>query len=316
MEQIVVVDKFTFSELPKKAIYIVDDFFKDSIKDENLKIIYVKGGESLKEWDELYKILEKLFLLNADRDTTLVAIGGGTVLDFVGLTAGLFMRGIDHIFIPTTLLAMADASVGGKCAINFLDRKNQVGIFKQAQKIILDFNFLDTLQRQQLSDGLVEILKIFLLLDKDYAYDLIDNILKGKDIDYKRIVNRAIDLKKEVTRKDMLDKGIRNILNFGHTIGHAIESYFNYKLSHGMCVLLGMINETKFFKNLEVSKLLEEIFVKLYFDNPNNIDFNNKELEKFILNDKKKINDEVMMVDLINIGCFKQKMVRLEDLCR
>lgn len=214
--------------------------------DTNLpfKTIVVKNGEVNKNLDSLSQILRKLSFEGGDRKSLMINLGGGVVTDIGGFAASIFKRGIDFVNIPTTLLSMVDASVGGKTGIDLDDLKNQVGTFSFPKMIIVDFNYLQTLPPRELKSGFAEMLKHGLIANQSHWEKL-----KKSSIDIETLssfIADSIEVKKQVVESDPFEKGLRKILNFGHTIGHAIESHFLKTESpylHGEAIAIGMISE-------------------------------------------------------------------------
>lgn len=220
--------------------------FKNSIK------FVLKDGEKQKNFQNYQKILNFALKNRLERKDAIVAIGGGVVGDIAGFAASTYLRGIDFIQIPTTLLACVDSSVGGKVAINTVFGKNLVGAFYQPKAVFCNLNFLKTLDERQFKTGLAEVIKyafiekncpksteynFFTFLDKN-----VDKILARDDESLARIIEISLALKASVVIKDEKEQGLRKILNFGHTYGHAVEKITNYKkYTHGEAVAMGMI---------------------------------------------------------------------------
>ncbi len=208
----------------------------------NAEVIEVESGENSKSIGISSMIWQTLIDFNADKDALIINLGGGMISDLGGFTAALYKRGISFINIPTTLLAMADASVGGKTAIDFSDTKNVIGTFTRPAEVFINTRFLKTLNERQLSNGLAEIFKIALVSDKKLWKQLQKEVHYDQDLIYS-----SIRLKNKIVLKDPFDKGIRKSLNFGHTIGHAIEALMltgASPLLHGEAILIGMIIES------------------------------------------------------------------------
>lgn len=203
-------------------------------------VIYtMEMGEGSKSIDVFGKLLETMLQNGFSRKDCVVAVGGGVVGDVAGFAASVYMRGIDFYNIPTTLLSQIDSSIGGKTAINFGGVKNIVGTFYQPKKVLIDAELLKTLPPRQISNGLAEAIKMALTSDKD-LFELLENGDIDSSID--EIIIRSLNIKKNVVEQDEKETGLRRILNFGHTIGHGIESSTGIKeLYHGECVALGMI---------------------------------------------------------------------------
>lgn len=201
-------------------------------------ILTLPQGEENKTMDSLERILRKLVELCATRRDRVIAVGGGVVGDMTGLAAALYMRGIDWINIPTTVLSQVDSSVGGKTAIDFAGVKNAVGAFYPPKMVIIDHDTLTTLSKRQVANGLAEALKMSLTSDET-LFELFENKDPFEHLD--EICERAIRIKKAVVEEDERESGLRRVLNFGHTIGHGIELACGGKLLHGECVAIGMV---------------------------------------------------------------------------
>ena len=198
--------------------------------------IVIKAGEQHKNLQTIQRIWKTLLKHHADRNALLVNLGGGVITDLGGFAASTYKRGIKFIHIPTTLLAMVDAAIGGKTGIDFGGGKNQIGTFAEAEEVIIDPVFLETLPERELCSGLAEMLK--------YGFIADTNLLNVNLENYQQYITRAGEIKSEIVAKDPTEKGLRKILNFGHTIGHAIESHClttDFPLLHGEAVALGML---------------------------------------------------------------------------
>ncbi len=221
--------------------------FREHLPDVEIDhVISVKSGEKQKNLDQAIYIWETLTELKIARDALFINLGGGVITDIGGFVASTYKRGISFINFPTSLLGMADAAIGGKTGIDFKGYKNQVGLFTDPVCVIIDPVFLDTLEDIQWQSGFAEILKYGLIMDRELW-----NMLVGKDYhdidDWNNIITRAARDKIDIVHHDALEKGIRKNLNFGHTIGHAIESYYlkhDHPVTHGQAVAAGMICET------------------------------------------------------------------------
>lgn len=191
-----------------------------------------------------------------NRDSLLIAFGGGVIGDLGGYVASTYFRGIPYIQIPTTLLAMVDSSIGGKTAINIPAGKNLVGSFYQPQKVYIDTKFLDTLPDQELKAGMAEVIKIAAICDEtlfSYLEEHVDEILQKNTQALHHIIEHNAHNKAMVCSQDEKEQGVRAILNFGHTIGHAVETLMKFELLHGECVAIGMVIETAIGVNLSIN---------------------------------------------------------------
>jgi 3-dehydroquinate synthase len=210
------------------------------------EVIEIKSGEQSKSIDNVIGIWKNFSDFKLDRNSLVINLGGGMICDLGGFAASTYKRGIDFINIPTTLLSMVDAAIGGKTGINFLGFKNQIGVFKNPNFILIDIKFLKTLPYREFLSGYAEVIKHSLIIDPILWELLKNNNPKDNNIDYE-IIKRAVLVKHNIVITDPKEKNIRKILNFGHTIGHAFESYSlnndAHPLTHGEAVAMGIICE-------------------------------------------------------------------------
>jgi len=207
-------------------------------------IIDFPAGEDAKNIGTAVAIVERLIKLGADRKSALIALGGGVVGDMTGFIASTFMRSVPYIQIPTTLVAQVDSSIGGKTAIDLPEGKNLLGTFYQPKGVYIDVKFLDTLPEEEMSSGLAEVIK-YGVIDNLEAFNFLERNIKAiKKRDrgvLEEMIENACRIKKAIVEIDEKELGIRRVLNFGHTIGHAIEAESDYTISHGAAVSLGMV---------------------------------------------------------------------------
>lgn len=275
------------------------------------QIIKIQPGESSKYLNTCEKIWHSLNVVGAGRDALLINLGGGVVSDVGGFCASVYKRGIDFINVPTSLLAMADASVGGKTGIDFKNNKNMLGTFNQPKGVFIDPSFLSTLQKRHFNNGMAEVYKIAIVADKKLW-----NLLKtdGFANNINEVVKKSVMFKNNIVLKDPFDHSYRKILNFGHTIGHAIESYYLSTPSpflHGECVMAGMLIELHLSlqKNLINQAVFDEVFkFILKKANPKISALSYHQLIKYIKNDKKIKNSEILCALPISIGEFNYKV--------
>lgn len=213
-----------------------------------IEIIEIEAGEINKSIETCIEVWHALTDLGADRKGLIINVGGGTVTDLGGFVASTFKRGLDFINVPTSLLAMTDASVGGKTGVDLGALKNQVGVINNPVAVLIDTQFLETLPQQEMRSGLAEMLKHGLIADKKYWNNFSDlSNLTTDDLD--ALIHWSVEIKNNIVQQDPNEKGLRKILNFGHTIGHAMESYFlnsAVPLLHGEAVAAGMVLESYF----------------------------------------------------------------------
>jgi 3-dehydroquinate synthase len=227
--------------------------------------LVIDDGESGKDVSTVLSIIKWAHDAGIDRDGIFLGIGGGSVLDVVGFSASIYLRGVDYVNVPTTMLSMVDASLGGKTGVNAMGIKNVIGVIKQPRAVIVDLSFLNTLPMPNYVDGFSEVMKYGVTMDKELFHYVIDNkdplLSKERNalewVIYRSLINKAL-----IVEKDELDRtGDRAVLNYGHTIGHAIESASNFLISHGRAVALGMICEARIgvklgYTSADVPKLL------------------------------------------------------------
>ena len=209
--------------------------------------IRIPSGEVYKNLDSCEKIWEELTQMNADRKSLIINLGGGVITDMGGFIASCFKRGIRFVNIPTTLLSMVDASVGGKTGVDLGSLKNLIGLFSNPEMVIIDPEYLNTLSERELKSGLAEIIKYGLTFDQA-LWNYIKEFESLELSKIKGLIYRSIEIKNEVVLKDLKETGLRKALNFGHTFGHALESYYleNEKkntLTHGEAIAVGMVVE-------------------------------------------------------------------------
>jgi 3-dehydroquinate synthase len=222
----------------------------------DVSLLAFSAGEKSKGFKTYLTLLQALIRLKVDRNTLILSLGGGVVGDIAGFVAATYMRGISYIQIPTTLLAMVDSSIGGKTGINMAAGKNLAGAFWQPVGVVTDVSCLASLSNKHFINGLFEVIKIFLTCDKSSLHYFKAHLLEIMSRDPIALVNliqRAIKLKTEIIAQDVYEKHLRMVLNFGHTLGHAIEKTSHYKILHGYAVGFGMLIEAKI---AELSSLL------------------------------------------------------------
>ncbi|MCH5155134.1 MAG: 3-dehydroquinate synthase [Clostridiales bacterium] len=231
------------------------------VTDENVAKLYpelainafvIPAGEDSKNQQTLFSVLAEMDSRGLKRTDKIAALGGGVVGDIVGLAASLYMRGIDWIVIPTTLLAMVDSSIGGKTSINFNGAKNLVGAFHAPERVIISYDFLETLYEEDWLCGYGELIKTCLLTEKSYTMltENLESIIQyDRDALY-TLIEKCIEIKKAVVQADPKDKRLRKLLNVGHTVGHALEAIDGYKSTHGEYVLKGIMTECTMCKDL------------------------------------------------------------------
>ncbi len=269
-------------------------------------LITLPQGEGSKNFESYQLILKTLVEKGFTRTDCVVAVGGGVVGDLAGFAAASFMRGIDFYNIPTTVLSQVDSSIGGKTAIDFEGYKNIVGAFWPPKRVLIDPDTLETLPRRQIANGLAEAIKMSLTSDGE-LFEVFEQHDPFSLID--TIIERSLMIKKKVVEEDEKETGLRKILNFGHTVAHAIESeneMQNYY--HGECVAMGML----YMCSAQVRERLLPVLEKLSL--PTLTDFNTEGLLRAIRHDKKMSGDRITVVYVAAPGSYELKKMTLEEL--
>ncbi|MFK5883786.1 MAG: 3-dehydroquinate synthase [Candidatus Izemoplasma sp.] len=296
-----------------QTVIITDDFipkiYLNTIRKWliNALVIEIPAREKSKSFDQAYKIINTLTEQNFSRKAQVIALGGGVVGDLAGFVASIYKRGISFIQIPTTLLSQVDSSIGGKVAVNSPLAKNIIGSFYQPKLVLIDPLTLNTLSERELSNGVGEIIK----------YGVIDDIMLFKtllnDNIYDNIqdtIYKSLQIKKKYVLADVYDNNIRQILNFGHTIGHAIETISNYDILHGEAIAIGML---KMSKEHNYYKDLLKIVIK--HNLPTEFRYNKNDIFEIIKKDKKMESDSILKIILVNkLGNAVVTEIQIEEI--
>ncbi|MBK8517939.1 MAG: 3-dehydroquinate synthase [Saprospiraceae bacterium] len=271
-------------------------------------VIRIPSGEHNKTINTCQQVWSKLMQNGADRHSLLINLGGGVIGDLGGFCAATYMRGIRFIQVPTTLLSQVDASVGGKLGVDLLGFKNMVGIIQDPAAVFIFTEFLNTLPQNQIRSGFAELLKHGLIADKS-AWDTLSHKANISGLDYENLVYESVKIKKNVTEQDPYENGLRKILNFGHTIGHAVESYWmdsSTPLLHGEAIAIGMVSEA--FLSYRVGKISEgELFdirnalIRIYGHHPKYVR-PATDLIEIMKGDKKNIKGSIRFALLESVG--------------
>ena len=276
----------------------------------NVSFILIPNGEEAKSLIVMEKLFSKLLQFNCDRSSIFLALGGGVVGDLTGFMAAVFMRGVDYIQIPTTLLAMVDSSIGGKTGVNLCEGKNLIGAFWHPKAVVVDPLLLNTLPKREFTSAMGEIIKYGAIMDKKLfmkVVDNLDNLLNaGKNELISDIIVNCAEIKSKIVEEDEKEYGKRKILNFGHTIGHALETYLGFKnIRHGEAVSYGMLLASRLslqFSELNERshELLTDTIARLPL--PDLPKLNNEKILSILSNDKKNKNGKYGFVLLSEIG--------------
>lgn len=271
-------------------------------------ICTVNAGETSKSIESFSELLHKMLENGFSRNDCVVAVGGGVVGDLSGFVASAYMRGVDFYNIPTTLLSQIDSSIGGKTAVNFGGIKNVVGAFYQPKKVLIDPDLLKTLPERQISNGLAEAIKMAVTSDSE-LFEIFESKSIKDNLD--EIIIRSLNIKKSVVEQDEKESGLRRILNFGHTIGHGIESSINpEELYHGECVALGIIPMCSESIRPRVTNVLKKC--NLY----NLIDFDWSKISEIMFHDKKADGASVIVTTVDDIGKYEIKKMKCSQVIK
>ena len=321
------INKFIINIAKKKekVFCIIDSKIKIDLnfaKQKNINIIFINCGEKIKTFDGYRNLNEKLIKSNVNRKSIIIAIGGGTLGDLVGFVASTILRGLEFFLIPTTLLSQVDSSIGGKNGINTIFGKNLIGTFYQPKEVLIDISILNSLPKKEIRSGYAEIVKHALIKDYQFFCWLEKNANKLLNLNksiLEKAIYKSIIIKLFYVLKDekelLLNNNSRSMLNFGHTIGHAIESHYNYKrFNHGEAISIGMITEAKISNYLGMLSFdeLEKIiihFKKCKLKVHDNI-LKDKKLINKLTKDKKNFQNNInfSLIDKIGRSIFYKKL--------
>ena len=295
----ILVDEFT----SKYCLPIIQDLLPS-----NFTKVLIKSGEHHKNLATCEQVWDRMTKANMDRHSLLVNLGGGVIGDLGGFCASTYKRGIDFIQIPTTLLAQVDASVGGKLGIDFHGLKNHIGVFQLPKAVLIDPKFIDTLSIQQKKSGFSEIIKHCLIRDEKEWSAIRQQSFE--ELDLSKLIAHSVAIKEAVVLEDPKEAGLRKILNFGHTLGHAIETYLldkgKRKILHGEAIAIGMIVEAFISHQRDLISLQELEEIESYlFENYGRVKLHSEEISKIIAltaQDKKNKGKEIRFSLLTGIG--------------
>ena len=311
------IDKLKQIKLDTKVVIVTNptiealhiDYLKSHINAKELSVVTVPDGEEYKNMQSIDIILNHCFEQKFNRNSVLIAFGGGVIGDMTGFAASIYQRGIDFIQVPTTLLSQVDASVGGKTGINNKYGKNLVGAFHQPIEVNIDPYFLTTLPKREFSAGVAEIIKMAVCFDKDF-YEWLENNTLDNEQNVKTAIQKSVQTKAWVVSQDEKEKGLRAALNYGHTFGHVIENETKYtEYLHGEAVGIGMVMANNLAVKLNlmsenqassIKNLLERYDIPTTYGIKDVEDF----YEHFFL-DKKSLDDKIKFIIPVGIGDVK-----------
>lgn len=309
---------------PKKLLVVTDSNVQKLYADEvnglllqngyDSDVYVLEAGEENKNMDSILGICKACIDHEMDRKSMIVALGGGVVGDMAGFAAAIYMRGIDFVQIPTTLLSQSDSSVGGKTGIDFMNSKNILGAFHQPKLVYINVGTLKTLPKEQFVSGMGEVIKHGIIRNADFFDYLEKNSDKIKTLESETLIKMDkinCSVKADVVEQDEKENGLRAILNFGHTIGHAVESAYNFKMTHGECVGIGMVGasyiaykrgiiETENLNRIENILRLYDFKIRVKLPEK-------EEVFAFMQKDKKKVGGKLKFVLPVKIGEVTQK---------
>ncbi len=297
----------------RKVLILTDDGVPEQYSNtvanncKNPFVFVLPMGEKTKNFNSYKKVLKFMVENGFDRKDCVVAVGGGVIGDLAGFIAATYMRGLDFYNIPTTLLSQVDSSIGGKVAVDFLGYKNIIGSFYQPKMVIIDPNVLKTLDKRQFSAGLAESVKMALTSDKK-LFELIEENNAEDVID--EIIYRSLNVKKSVVEEDETEKGLRKILNFGHTIGHAFEYSAGLENFHGECVAAGMMATCSENVKFRLKPVLEKLNL------PTNIKSSKIKMRNAIKHDKKSSGNLISEIFVNEIGSYQIKELTIEEIMK
>lgn len=316
------------SVVKAKKIAVVTDDIVDSLYSqvlektlsdsgfETVKFVF-PNGEKSKNINTYSQMLEFMAENSLTRSDCIVALGGGVVGDMAGFCAATYLRGISFVQIPTTLLACVDSSVGGKTAIDLNAGKNLAGAFYQPDLVICDYSLLSTLKAQTFSDGMAEVIKYGALFDGEFLEFLACNEA-SENLEY--IIEKCIIFKRDIVNVDETDKGVRSLLNFGHTIGHSVEKCSAFSVAHGSAVAIGMVIMSNGAYKIGITETdMTDYLIKLLkkYNLPISTEFSADELFNVTLSDKKRSGDKITLVIPCGFGkckLYKTDIALLKDI--
>ncbi len=313
-----VIDKLLYENF--QFMYLKN--FLEGISSENIYL--VESLEKYKNINTFMDIIRKLNEVNLSRNSVLVGIGGGMIGDICGFISAVYMRGIKFINIPTTLLSQVDSSIGGKNGLNFGNSKNLIGTFKQPDQVIIDMKFLESISKRELISGLAETIKYGIIFDHDFLKYIDENLNDIFDMNFEviqKIVITSCKFKVSVVERDEFDFSTRKILNYGHTLGHALESVTDYnRYTHGEAVIIGMFYEACIsyecgFINREYFDYITNILRKFKIDIDLKI-FNSKLFYDSLIRDKKNRNKKISFILPVGYSKVLEYMFSIDEIKR
>lgn len=306
----------------KNVDALYGDRLEKNLGDEAFCKYVIEPGESSKNMDTVIEILSYMLKEHLTRESKVIAFGGGVVGDIAGFCASVYMRGIPFVQVPTTLLAQVDSSVGGKTGVNLSQWKNMIGTFYQPKAVIIDTDVLYSLPQREFMSGIGEVVKYGIIQDSTFFNYLKENIHKIKNMDevvMQHVIQRCCQIKGQIVALDEKERGMRKILNFGHTIGHALEGMTQYqKYTHGEAVLIGMYVETFIARRLGV--IPEDYFYEIrdFIQNLGvDVDISMYDVQKLIeimMGDKKNAQGKISFLLPVERGKMKEYLLDIHEI--
>ena len=297
----------------KKVLIVTDEGVPDiyalevQIQLKEAYVVTLPEGEKSKSFENFARLQKELLDHHFSRNDVVIALGGGVMGDLAGFVASTYKRGIHFINIPTTSLSQIDSSIGGKTAIDFENTKNIIGTFYQPDLVLVDLNTLNTLSDRHLNNGLVEALKMGVTLDKD-LYKIFKENKQYENIE--QVIIKSLEAKRKVVEQDEKEQNLRKVLNFGHTIGHPLESFYEMNgLLHGEGVANGMLF---MIENEELKTEIKSIISSMGIDLVKN--FDKKKIMEYLVNDKKADHDTIDIVVVKDVENFEIKKVSFDEI--
>lgn len=330
----VLIDEYRLNQLGKVARRVSGGDAAFVVSDSNVAPLYLdravcslaeagyrtasfvfSAGEASKTLSTYADCIRSMAELRLTRSSVVVALGGGVVGDLAGFAAATYMRGCRCIQVPTSLLSCVDSSVGGKTAVDLPTGKNLVGAFFQPDAVLVDTSLLDTLPKHYFIDGCAEVLKYGAIAD-EALFSLLEKPLEARDVRLEGVIRRCVEIKRDIVQNDEFEKGQRQLLNFGHTLGHAIEQCSNFSISHGFAVACGMVLvahacATRGICSFESAERLRDVVVSYGFFDVT--EYGVEELYKVALSDKKRSGDSISTVLMKSIGQAYCEPMGLDD---
>lgn len=336
----IIIENDSFKKIPGRVkglgekFAIVTDMHLKELGQELLQLMKKAGlkcdlvsilpGEQTKSLAFVEKVVKTFLKIGIKRDSVIIALGGGVIGDLTGFIASVYMRGIPYVSVPTTLLAMVDSSVGGKTGVDLEDGKNLIGTFYYPEITIIDPLLLKSLPEREFRCGMAEIVKKSVIADKNFFNYLWKNsaeILNRKNEFVKKIIEKSVSIKSSIVKKDEIESvkkinsgSSRMVLNYGHTVGHALEKLSNFELSHGEAVSIGMVAENRvavgkrILKESESEKILE-LLKKFHLPTKIPVKFSQADIQKALSSDKKNIGGEILFALPVAIGKVKMFLI-------